>query len=124
MNKPVYIMFLNLDNDYQEVKEADAKITEKLNEYIETGKKGLVQYIENVEDDVNSINFSINNYDSKKAGLQGEYNDFYEYIDNMNNTNMNNTNMNNTNMNNKNLIISMNKEKIKGFCGWINRLTH
>ena len=45
MNKPVYIMFLNLDNDYQEVKEADAKITEKLNEYIETGKKGLVQYI-------------------------------------------------------------------------------
>ena len=114
MNKPVYIMFLNLDNDYQEVKEADAKITEKLNEYIETGKKGLVQYIENVEDDVNSINFSINNYDSKKAGLQGEYNDFYEYIDNMNNTNMNY----------KSLIISMNKEKIKGFCGWINRLTH
>lgn len=109
MNKPVYIMFLNLDNDYQEVKEADAKITEKLNEYIETGKKGLVQYIENVEDDVNSINFSINNYDSKKAGLQGEYNDFYEYNDNMNN---------------KSLIISMNKEKIKGFCGWINRLTH
>lgn len=109
MNKPVYIMFLNLDNDYQEVKEADAKITEKLNEYIETGKKGLVQYIENIEDDVNSINFSINNYDSKKAGLQGEYNDFYEYTDNINN---------------KNLIISMNKEKIKGFCGWINRLTH
>lgn len=109
MNKPVYIMFLNLDNDYQEVKEADAKITEKLNEYIETGKKGLVEYIENVEDDVNSINFSINNYDSKKAGLQGEYNDFYEYNDNMNN---------------KSLIISMNKEKIKGFCGWINRLTH
>ena len=111
MNKPVYIMFLNTDNDYQEVKEADAKITEKLNEYIETGKKGLVEYI---EDHDNSINFSINNYDSKKAGLQGEYNDFYEYIDNMNNTNMNN----------KSLIISMNKEKIKGFCGWINRLTH
>ena len=117
MNKPVYIMFLNTDNDYQEVKEADAKITEKLNEYIETGKKGIVQYIENndnINDNVNSINFSINNYDSKKAGLQGEYNDFYEYIDNMNNTNMNN----------KSLIISMNKEKIKGFCGWINRLTH
>jgi len=113
MNKPVYIMFLNLDNDYQEVKEADAKITEKLNEYIETGKKGLVQYIENIEDDKFSINFSINNYDSKKAGLQGEYNDFYEYTDNKNNT-----------KNNKNLIISMNKEKIKGFCGWINRLTH
>jgi len=120
MNKPVYIMFLNLDNDYQEVKEADAKITEKLNEYIETGKKGLVEYIENIEnientdnDNFNSINFSINNYDSKKAGLQGEYNDFYEYIDNMNNTNYN-----------KSLIISMNKEKIKGFCGWINRLTH
>jgi hypothetical protein len=109
MNKPVYIMFLNLENDYQEVKEADAKITEKLNEYIETGKKGLVQYIENIEDHDKSINFSINNYDSKKAGLQGEYNDFYEYNDNMNN---------------KNLIISMNKEKIKGFCGWINRLTH
>jgi hypothetical protein len=113
MNKPVYIMCLDSNNDYQQVKEADAKISEKLNEYIETGKKGLVQYIENIEDDKFSINFSINNYDSKKAGLQGEYNDFYEYTDNMNNT-----------KNNKNLIISMNKEKIKGFCGWINRLTH
>ena len=113
MNKPVYIMFLNLENDYQEVKEADAILTEKLNEYIENGKKGLVQYIENIEDDKFSINFSINNYDSKKAGLQGEYNDFYEYTDNKNNT-----------KNTKNLIISMNKEKIKGFCGWINRLTH
>ena len=113
MNKPVYIMFLNTENDYQQVKEADAKITEKLNEYIENGKKGLVQYIENIEDDKFSINFSINNYDSKKAGLQGEYNDFYEYTDNKNNT-----------KNTKNLIISMNKEKIKGFCGWINRLTH
>jgi hypothetical protein len=113
MNKPVYIMFLNTDNDYQEVKEADAKITEKLNEYIESGKKGLVQYIENIEDDKFSINFSINNYDSKKAGLQGEYNDFYEYTDNKNDA-----------KNNKINIISMNKEKIKGFCGWINRLTH
>ena len=116
MNKPVYMMFLNLENDYQEVKEADAILTEKLNEYIQSGKKGLVQYIENIEDDKFSINFSINNYDSKKAGLQGEYNDFYEYTENTNN-------MNNTN-NNKISIISMNKEKIKGFCGWINRLTH
>ena len=113
MNKQVYIMFLNTDNDYQEVKEADAILTEKLNEYIETGKKGLVQYIENIEDDKFSINFSINNYDSKKAGLQGEYNDFYEYTNHKNNT-----------KNNINNIISMNKEKIKGFCGWINRLTH
>jgi len=113
MNKPVYIMFLNTDNDYQEVKEADAKITEKLNEYIENGKKGLVQYIENIEHDKFSINFSINNYDSKKAGLQGEYNDFYEYTNNKNDA-----------KNNKINIISMNKEKIKGFCGWINRLTH
>ena len=114
MNKPVYIMFLNTDNDYQEVKEADAILTEKLNEYIETGKKGLVQYIENIEgDNKYSINFSINNYDSKKAGLQGEYNDFYEYTNHKNNT-----------KNNTNNIISMNKEKIKGFCGWINRLTH
>ena len=113
MNKQVYIMFLNTDNDYQEVKEADAILTEKLNEYIETGKKGLVQYIENIEDDKFSINFSINNYDSKKAGLQGEYNDFYEYTNHKNNT-----------KNNTNNIISMNKEKIKGFCGWINRLTH
>jgi hypothetical protein len=113
MNKPVYIMFLNTENDYQQVKEADAKITEKLNEYIESGKKGLVQYIENIEHDKFSINFSINNYDSKKAGLQGEYNDFYEYTDNKNDAKNNKTN-----------IISMNKEKIKGFCGWINRLTH
>ena len=72
-------MFLNTDNDYQEVKEADAILTEKLNEYIETGKKGLVQYIENIEDDNKySINFSINNYDSKKAGLQSVYNNNIE----------------------------------------------
>ena len=79
----------------------------KTNEYILEERNGLHNYTV-VKDGV-TIFFSINNYDAKAAGLSGTYDDFYEY-----------KNVNETSSN----IISPNKEKLKGFCGWINRLTH
>jgi hypothetical protein len=52
--------------------------------------------------------FSINKYDYMSTGLKGNYKDFYEYSD----------------ASNKTYLISRNEEKLKGFCGYINRLTH
>ena len=42
------------------------------------------------------------------TGLKGNYDDFYEYTDAFN----------------KFYIISRNEDKLKGFCGYINRLTN
>lgn len=101
---PIYLMKLN-EEDWNEVVQAEFYIIEKTNEYILEERNGVHTYT--VLKDGVTIFFSINNYDAKAAGLSGTYEDFYEY-------------KNGDIIN----IISPNKEKLKGFCGWINRLTH
>ena len=102
--KPVFMMIVDKD-DYNKVINAKEYVSEKTNKYIEEERDELVNYTVYLNDDI--INFSINKYDSVSAGLQGKYNDFYEYKNEKDS-----------------FIISTNEEKLKGFCAWINRLTH
>ena len=82
-------------------------VLELINEYIDNELSEKKQY--KVYMDNNSIiQFSINKYDYINSGLQGNYDDFYEYSDDSN----------------KIYIISRNETKLKGFCGYINRLTN
>ena len=53
-----------------------------------------------------AIVFTIKLFNYKKMGLQGTYDDFYELT-----------------CNKKTFTISYNKDKLSGFCGWVNRLT-
>ena len=57
----------------------------------------------------NQFNFSIDRYESTRYGLNGNYDDFFIYTDLKTN---------------EEFIISPNKEKIKAFCAYINRLTN
>ena len=54
-----------------------------------------------------AIVFNLNTFNYKELHLQGEYNDFYELI---------------THDGTK-YMLSTNEVKLKGFCGWINRIT-
>jgi len=90
--------------------------------YNPSGYNKVVPLFENVVKDVfayienppyiklinKQLNFSIDKYDSKSAGLNGNYDDFFMYTDLITN---------------KEFIISSNEEKIKAFCAYINRLT-
>lgn len=79
-------------------------VLELIHEYIAQGTSEKKAYMSaNTK-----IHFSINKYDYLKTGLIGNYDDFYEYSDESNKT----------------YIISLNEAKLKGFCGYINRLTH
>jgi len=78
-----------------------------INEYIDNKISEKKNYILN-ENTNSVIKFSINKYDYMSTGLQGNYDDFYEYTDAFN----------------KFYIISRNEDKLKGFCGYINRLTN
>ena len=86
------------DNKISPIFETVAK---KVSDYIETPP-----YIKMID---RQLNFSIDRYDSKSAGLNGNYDDFFMYTDL------------NTN---KEIIISSNEDKIKAFCAYINRLTN
>ena len=92
-------MMLFNPTGYNTVIPVDDYIAEKVFEYIETNQKGEIKY----------DYFALNNYDSILAGLKGNYDDFFTY-----------TNL----ATNENNIISPNEEKIKAFCGYINRLTN
>jgi hypothetical protein len=83
---------------------AEPYVSDTLNAYINTGQEELVNYTSKSTD---PVMFSINKYNYVAAGLSGTYDDFYEYTHD-----------------GKTSIISFNKEKLCGFCGWINRLTH
>ena len=89
---------------YNEIVEAGDYIGKALNDYIATGEKCFVTYTV-VEND-NDINFSLKEYDA--VGLQGNYDDFYEYRD----------------ADDKLSLVSYNKEKLRAFCAYINRLTY
>jgi hypothetical protein len=107
----MFIMIFNNDtyNIFMPFKDfmPQDNVLELINEYIDnelSGKKQYKVYIDNKA----VINFSMNKYDYINSGLQGNYDDFYEYLDESNKT----------------YIISRNEEKLKGFCGYINRLTN
>ena len=77
---PAFMMLLN-PSGYNSFLPAPYYISEKLNEYITTNKKGKVEYniIPEEEDDKHkTIHVTINNFDSVAAGLSGDYGDFYE----------------------------------------------
>jgi len=92
-------MFLYNPTGYNSVIQVEESIAEKVIEYIESNQKGEKKYNK----------FLLNNFDSVKAGLKGNYDDFYSYTELS------------TNESN---IISPNEEKIKAFCAYINRLTN
>ena len=77
-----------------------------LNDHIAKGNSKKTQYNVNMYNNTIFV-FSMNKYDYQSTGLLGNYDDFYEYSD----------------ASNKTYIVSPNKEKLKGFCGYINRLT-
>jgi len=79
-------------------------LTEKMNLYINTNQKGAVEYT----DPKTNISFTLNNFDAAACGLKDAYENFYTY----------------TNLTENNLIVSLDEIKLKGFCGYINRLTH
>ena len=99
----LYMMIVSHDT-HNKVMPAESYITDALNAYINTGQEELVNYTSNGK---HLITFSINKYNYVAAGLSGTYDDFYEYTEG-----------------DKTFIISFNKEKLCGFCSWINRLTH
>ena len=86
---------------YNKISAIFETVSKKVSDYIETPP-----YIKMID---RQLNFSIDRYDSKSAGLNGNYDDFFMYTDL------------NTN---KEVIISSNEEKIKAFCAYINRLTN
>jgi len=86
---------------YNKISPIFETVAKKVSDYIETPP-----YIKMID---MQLNFSIDRYDSKSAGLNGNYDDFFIYTDL------------NTN---KEIIISSNEEKIKAFCAYINRLTN
>ena len=98
---PVFLMKINTEG-YNTVDLAAPFLTEKMHLYIDTQQEGAVEYT----DPHTEIAFILNNFDA--AGLKGIYDDFYTY----------------TNVDEKNTIVSLNEIKLKGFCGYINRLTH
>lgn len=78
-------------------------ISEKVQEYIETRQTAHVQY-----DSPSKPNFTIYPYDSINSGLKGNYEDFYIYANDDGK---------------ERSIISLNEEKLRVFCAFINRLT-
>jgi len=84
----------------------EANVLDLINVYIENKILDKKTYM----NESSMTHVSINKYDYSNTGLKGNYDDFYEY----------------TNYNNeiyKTYIISRNEEKLKAFCGYINRLT-
>ena len=107
----MFIMIFNNEsyNKFMPFKEfmPQDNVIELINEYIDNETSEKKQY--KVYTDNNSIiQFSMNKYNYLNTGLNGNYDDFYEYSDESNKT----------------YIISRNENKLKGFCGYINRLTH
>ena len=105
----MFIMIFNNDtyNRFMPFKEfmPQDNVLELINEYIYNEVYGKKQY-KIYMDNKSIIQFSMNKYDYLSTGLQGNYDDFYEYSDESN----------------KIYIISRNEQKLKGFCGYINRL--
>ena len=94
-------MMINNPNGYNKVIPILGSVVKSITEYVE--KPPYIKIINN------HFNFSIDRYDSKNAGLNGNYDDFFIYTDLKTS---------------EEFIISPNEDKIKAFCAYINRLTN
>jgi hypothetical protein len=103
---------------YDDIKERQVIIktedyqTEKVNEFVETlpaivnyTRDNSKQYVA-IKENGSTVNFTINTFNYIKLGLQGEYKDFFELT-----------------IDGTMYIVSPNEKVLRGFCGWINRLT-
>jgi hypothetical protein len=120
---PAFMMLLN-PSGYNSFLPAPYYISEKLNEYIKTNRVGKVEYtiIPEEDDKYKTIHVTINNFDSVAAGLSGEYHDFYECCI----TVLICFNIRSALIREKKEFnyISLNEDKLRNFCGYINRLTN
>jgi hypothetical protein len=120
---PAFMMLLN-PSGYNSFLPAPYYISEKLNEYITTNRVGKVEYtiIPEEDDKYKTIHVTINNFDSVAAGLSGEYHDFYECCI----TVLICFNIRSSLIREKKEFnyISLNEDKLRNFCGYINRLTN
>jgi len=91
----------------------DEHVLEILRGYISSGVSGKKQYTLYKD----TMRFAVNKYNYRQTGLQGNYDDFYEYTLEINKPDVNKPGIN------KSYIVSPNEEKLRGFCGYINRLT-
>ncbi len=117
---PAFMMVINTKG-YNSFIPAPYYISEKLNDYINTNKKGKVEYSIIPEEEGNKmIDIIIDNFDYVNAGLKGEYNDFYECSITLSLI------INPELIREKKEInyISLNEDKLRNFCGYINRLTN
>ena len=121
---PAFMMLLN-PSGYNSFLPAPYYISEKLNEYITTNRVGKVEYTiipEEEDDKYKTIHVTINNFDSVAAGLSGEYHDFYECCI----TVLICFNIRSALIREKKEFnyVSLNEDKLRNFCGYINRLTN
>jgi hypothetical protein len=100
----VYVMLFNRQLGRNEVVFARDYQREAFNDYVNNNRSGKVDYT--AKNDA-TIKFSIDNFDYKNMGLQSNYDDFYHFI----------------REDNIKYIMSTNEEKLRGFCGYINRIT-
>jgi hypothetical protein len=90
-------------------------IREALTSYVNTHKDTRSQYTQSqykqsqykLNTEAQQLNFSIDKFDYRAVHLEGNYEDFYEYTDNVETT----------------YIFSPNEAKLRVFCAWLNRIT-
>ena len=112
-------MYYDEKKERQVIKKTEDYQVEKLSEYIRAlADKEVIDYaVDNIKEytvtsseGLEPIIFTINTFNYIKLGLQSEYKDFFEIKVQQP-------------INETTYIISPNEETLRGFCGWINRLT-
>ena len=112
----MFTMYYDEIKERQIVKKTETYQEEKVDEFIQTlpatvnyADDNIKQYtVVHTINDINTpITFTINTFNYIKLGLQSEYKDFFEL----------------TTSDDTKYIISPNEKTLRGFCGWINRLT-
>ncbi len=111
----MFSMYYDETKERQVIKKTETYQEEKVNEFIQSlpatvnyAEDNIKEYtVVHTDDDINTpITFTINTFNYIKLALQSEYKDFFELT-----------------INDTKYIISPNEKTLRGFCGWINRLT-
>ena len=97
-NKPFVMIYDKREQEYQ-VLEARGYQKEGLDTFISLARDSYYY-------NRNGYKFTVKKYDSAKAGLKGDYSDCYEIMREDQST----------------FLISYNSEKLRGLCGYINRV--
>ena len=115
----MFSMYYDEKKERQVVIKTEKYQEERVNEFIKSlADQAVIDYsVDNIkqytvirDDDLDPIIFTINTFNYTKLGLQSEYKDFFEL------------NVKEP-INEPLYIISPDEETLRGFCGWINRLT-